>query len=375
MLGVVMRTVFVVGTRGIPDVEGGAEKNAERLFPLIVQRGWRVIVGGLRPNIKTPTYRGVELWAAPTSNLLKTDKLLYYVRAVLHAIKLKPDIVHFQELGSAIFLFFYKLLGCRIVVRYGSADYLLPKWGLIGRLGFRLAEYQLRFADAVIVVTPALADRLKERGVRNNVHVIANAIDARSEFEEGHVPEVKRPYILAVGRVTIQKNFHRLIEGFRIFADRHPDVTLVIAGGIDDERYVNAEIVPLLDDRVEMLGRLPRSAMGGLYERASLYVNSSIHEGSSNAVLEAVSWNCPILLSDIPENRDFGLDNDNYFAAEDPVAVAEALGRAYENQDAYRTPKGPFPVWEDVAWETDRIYTMLCTPEVPAKAVVEQPAV
>jgi len=370
-----MRTVFVVGTRGIPDVEGGAEKNAERLFPLIVQKGWRVVVGGLKPNIKTPSYRGVELWAAPTSYVLKTDKLLYYVRAALYAVRLRPDIVHFQELGSAIFLLFYKLLGCRIVVRYGSADYLLPKWGLIGRIGFRLAEFQLRFADAVIAVTPALAERLRERGFGKNIHVIANAVDARSEFQEGNVPEIEHPYILAVGRVTIQKNFHRLIEGFKLFADQHPEARLVIAGGIDDERYVNAEILPLLDDRIKMLGRLPRSAMGSLYEHASVYVNSSIHEGSSNAVLEAVSWNCPILLSDIPENRDFGLDGDNYFNAEDPDVIGEALARAYTSPDAYRTPKGPFPVWEDVAWQTDRIYTMLCSPEVPAPVHIEQPAV
>jgi glycosyltransferase involved in cell wall biosynthesis len=152
-------------------------------------------------------------------------------------------------------------------------------------------------------------------------------------------------------------------------------VRLVIAGGIDDERYVNAEIRPLLDDRVAMLGRLPRSAMGKLYENAGLYVNSSIHEGSSNAVLEAVSWNCPILLSDIPENRDFGLDGENYFDAEDPLAIADMLARAYADPDAYRTPKGPFPVWEDVAWETDRIYTMLCSPEMAAPSRVEQPAV
>lgn len=369
-----MRTVFVVGTRGIPDVEGGAEKNAERLFPLIAQRGWRVVVGGLRPNITAPTYRGVELWAAPTSYLLKTDKLLYYVRAALHAIRLKPDIVHFQELGSAIFLIFYKLIGCRIVVRYGSADYLLPKWGFIGRMGFRLAEMQLRFADAVIAVTPALAERLRDRGVSGNIHVISNAIDQKSEFQDGDVPAIEGAYILAVGRVTVQKNFHRLIEGFRIFADRNPGVKLVIAGGIDDDSYVNAAIAPLLDDRIEMLGRLPRSAMGSLYENASLYVNSSIHEGSSNAVLEAVSWNCPILLSDIPENRDFGLEEENYFLPEDPGAIAEALGRAYQDQDNYRTPKGSFPVWEDVAWETDRIYTRICSPEIAAVAI-EQPAV
>lgn len=369
-----MRTVFVVGTRGIPDVEGGAEKNAERLFPLLAAGGWRVVVGGLKSHIKSSTYRGVELWAAPSSNILKTDKLLYYVRAVGHAVKLRPDIVHFQELGSAIFLLFYKVLGCRIVVRYGSADYLLPKWGFLGRMGFRLAEFQLRFADAVIAVTPALAERLRNRGIERNVHVIQNAIDPHSEFHDGSLPHVTGPYILAVGRVTLQKNFHKLVEGFKLFADRNPGVKLVIAGGIDDQKYVNSMLLPLLDDRITMLGRLPRSAMGSLYENASLYVNSSIHEGSSNAVLEAVSWNCPILLSDIPENRDFALEDDNYFEAEDVEAVAEALDRAYRDQDSYRTPKGPFPVWEDVAWETNRIYNRICSPEMTSSSPIEQTA-
>jgi glycosyltransferase involved in cell wall biosynthesis len=369
-----MRTVFVVGTRGIPDVEGGAEKNAERLFPLLAARGWRVIVGGLSQNIKAPTYRGVELWGAPASRLLKTDKLLYYIRAIGHAFKLKPDIVHFQELGSAIFLFVYKLLGCRIVVRYGSADYLLPKWGILGRLGFRFAEYQLRFADAVIAVTPALAERLRNRGLRGNIYVIANAIDPKSEFSDGGLPLIQGPYILAVGRVTMQKNFHRLVEGFKLFADKNPGIKLVIAGGVDDERYLNSTMAPLLDDRIDMLGRLPRSAMGSLYENASLYVNSSIHEGSSNAVLEAVSWNCPILLSDIPENRDFGLEDANYFQPEEPTEIAEALGRAYFDQESFRTPKGPFPVWEDVAWETNKIYNRICSPPEMVSAAVEQPA-
>src|SRR5690242_18015959 len=29
--------IFVVGARGIPDMEGGAEKNAEAVFPLLVE--------------------------------------------------------------------------------------------------------------------------------------------------------------------------------------------------------------------------------------------------------------------------------------------------------------------------------------------------
>ena len=350
-----MSKIFVVGARGIPDVEGGAEKNAERLFPLLVARGWDVTLAGLRQNIRDSTFRGVKLVGAPSSRILKTDKLLYYISAVLMALKRRPDLVHMQGLGSAIMLWAYKLIGARTVVRYGSADYLLPKWGRLGRWGFLAAEYQLRWADAVIAVTPALAERLRGRGISGNVHVIANATDGPEAFDEAGIALPRQPYFLAVGRLTVQKNVHRLIEGFNLFAERRPDVTLVIAGGVDDESYM-AQVRPLLNPRVALLGRLPRSGMGALYANAHVYVNSSIHEGSSNAVLEAISWGAPVLLSDIPENRDFRLPDRHYFDPEDPAVIAAALARADADRQAFVADRAAFLTWEEVAERTAAIY-------------------
>jgi glycosyltransferase involved in cell wall biosynthesis len=346
----------VVGARGIPDVEGGVEKNAERLFPLVVQRGWRVTLAGLKEHIATDNYRGVELKRAPSSKILKTDKLFYYFSAVSMVRKLKPDVVHMQGLGSAIMLWAYKLLGARTVVRYGLADYVLPKWGLLGRWGFKVAEYQLRWADAIIAVTPALADRLRSRGITRNIHVIGNALDLPEAYAADpgvRLPDA--PYVLAVGRVTVQKNLHRLIEGFKLFAERHPGTQLVIAGGLDDEAYV-AELQPLLDDRIKLIGRLPRSTLGPLYANAGVYVNSSIHEGASNAVLEAISWGAPILLSDIPENRDFGLRDNQYFPPDEPPAIAAALERAWRDRGSYVADRASFMTWDMVADRTTAIY-------------------
>jgi glycosyltransferase involved in cell wall biosynthesis len=348
--------IFVVGARGIPDVEGGVEKNTERLFPLVVARGYRVTLAGLKDYILSDNYRGVELRQAPTSKILKTDKLLYYFSAVRMVRKLKPDVVHMQGLGSAIMLWAYKLLGVRTVVRYGLADYVLPKWGLLGRWGFKAAEYQLRWADAIIAVTPALADRLRSRGITRNIHVIGNALDLPEAYAAD--PDVKLPdvpYVLAVGRVTVQKNLHRLIEGYKLFAERHPQTQLVIVGGLDDESYV-AQLQPLLDERIKLIGRLPRSTLGPLYANAGVYVNSSIHEGASNAVLEAISWGAPILLSDIPENRDFGLRDDQYFAPDEPPAIAAALERAWQDRAGYVADRPSFMTWDNVADRTTAIY-------------------
>lgn len=360
--GYSMATVFVVGARGIPDCEGGAEKNAERLFPLIAARGWRVVLMGLKRNIHGTSFRGVELRGAPELAVLKTDKLLYYFTAVFAALRLKPDIVHLQGLGSAIMLWAYRLMGAKTVVRYGSADYLVAKWGLLGRLGFLAAEYQLRWADAVISVTPALADRLAKRGIRDNVHVIANALDDRDAFDATPLPAMPTgPYVLAVGRVTTQKNIDTLIRGFNLFAMKVPGVNLAIAGGLDDADYV-AGLKPLLNERVTLLGKLARSSLGTLYAGACIYVNSSVHEGSSNAVLEAISLGCPILLSGIPENRDFGLPERNHFDESDPQAIADALARAFADPAAYRPDANRFLTWSGVADRTLAVYDQIVPP-------------
>ncbi|HEX8217562.1 MAG TPA: glycosyltransferase family 4 protein [Allosphingosinicella sp.] len=361
-------TIFVVGARGIPDVEGGVEKNSERLFPLLVEKGWKVVLAGLQQHIRSDSYRGVQLVSAPSSRFFKTDKLLYYIRAVFIARRIRPDVVHMQGLGAAIMLWAYKFMGVKTVVRYGLADYLVAKWGLVGRLGFRASEYQLRFADAIIAVTPALADRLRSRGITRNIHVIGNALDERSAYsEDSDLALPAERYVLAVGRVTAQKNLIKLIEGFKLFAEGRDGVVLALAGGLDDEEYLN-EIEPLVDSRIKLLGRLPRSSLGRLYANAHLYVNSSIHEGASNAVLEAISWEAPILLSDIPENRDFGVKDGHYFDPHEPQAIAAALARAFDDRDVYIADRSAFMTWDEVAEKTAAIYRSFGLSAAPTDA-------
>jgi glycosyltransferase involved in cell wall biosynthesis len=303
---------MVVGARGIPDVEGGAEKNAEMLFPLVVASGYRVVLLGLEGVIKGETYCGVELHAAPNRRILKTDKLFYYLYAVRLARKLRPDIVHLQGLGASLFLLAYKALGARTVVRYGSADYTLSKWGLLGKAGFFAAEMQARAADAVISVSPSLSKRLARHGISKNVWLIGNAVDDADHLaavEPVDVPEANEgPFFLFVGRVTAQKNVARLLEGFHRFRESTGNTThlLLLAGGLDDVDYVES-LKPLIDGRIKLLGRCNRAQLERLYRSCDLFINCSLHEGASNAVLEAISHRSAILLSAIPENKDFGL--------------------------------------------------------------------
>src|SRR5690606_27052220 len=132
----------------------------------------------------------------------------------------------------------YKLMGIRTVVRYGSADYILPKWGLLGRMGFRFSEYQLQFADAVISVSSTLTKRLIAKSIHAKVHDIANALDEPEPQWSRPVSPTQRRYILAVGRVTSQKNIDTLLRAFACFSESQPGHQLLVAGSLSDKRYV-----------------------------------------------------------------------------------------------------------------------------------------
>jgi glycosyltransferase involved in cell wall biosynthesis len=353
--------VLVVGARGIPGFEGGAEKNAEMIFPEIAAREAEVHLFCLNQGPMTrSSYRGVKLVPAPKLRLLRTDKLAYYLYAPFYALWFRPDIVHFQGLGSAILLWLYKLGRIKTVVRYGSADYLVDKWGLLGQLGFLWSEWQLRLADHVIAVTPALAERLRRKGISRNVTVIGNAPDEPAQITA--MPNVTSlglsglKFALSVGRVTPQKNFGLLIKAFnRARANGAGPDKLVIVGGVDDEDYYNS-LKPDLNENVIMTGRLTRGSFVDLLASCSVFVNSSLHEGHSNAVLEAISYDRPLLVGDIPENRDLPLGEHQYFSVTDPEDLSQKLVAVGDKPGDYVVDRSTFSTWEQIAEATFALY-------------------
>ena len=355
--------ILVLGARGIPGVEGGAEKNAENLFPAMADRH-EVKMLCLREFCDIDHYRGVEIDRIGTLRLLGTDKILYYLVSMWHAASWRPDIVHCQGLNAAILVWFYRLVARRVVVRYGSADYLNAKWGTIGKFGFRFCEWQLRWADAVIAVTPSLRDRLVKRGLDQRVVVIPNAIDEASE--EGLDTRVLERFgltsgrfVLSVGRVTSQKDFETLVTAFDAARAEAPELgRLVIVGGDDGSGYLE-RLQAVAGPEVVFTGRLPRSEVLALYARALLYVNSSRHEGLSNAILEAISYGRPLVVSDIVENRDLPLAAHQFFPVGDAVALRERILTALAEPVSFVADRGRFAIWPEVIQTTAHLYDAL----------------
>jgi glycosyltransferase involved in cell wall biosynthesis len=110
---------------------------------------------------------------------------------------------------------------------------------------------------------------------------------------------------VAAGRLSKQKNYFFLLEAFA----RTTNALLAIAGDGELETELKAFVRSHhLDQRVVFLGALEQEQIPDLLRSADAFVSSSLFEGQSNAVLEAMHEGLPILVSDIPEQRETVVD-------------------------------------------------------------------
>lgn len=361
-----MADILVIGARGIPDAEGGAEKHAEKTFPYFVKRGCSVTLLGVKPYIRSREYKGVKLVAIPTLRVANTDKVVYHFLAFLYAAFTRPRVVHLQGLNSALLLIFYKIVGLRVVLRYGSTDHLHAKWGPLGKLSFRLCDMQVRFADRVITVSEVYKRQLEERYKLRNVDVVPNGVDDPKVCDEARqfwssLGVKKERYVLAVGRLTVDKDYDTLVQAMAKL--KHTDIKLVVAGGPSEADYAN-RLFAQNSERIKFIGRVDRRLLTGLYENCGAFVNSSRHEGLSNAILEAISFRRPLIVSDITANKEMNLPSNCYFATGCSDSLAKRIDSAFERHESFVARNNQFCDWREVFERTRQIY-MRVLPNIP----------
>ncbi|MER6945228.1 glycosyltransferase family 4 protein [Nonomuraea sp. NPDC000554] len=160
-----------------------------------------------------------------------------------------------------------------------------------------LIKWRYRRFDALVTLTKA-----DLRDYRNTLPKkpkklarIPNAVPPMT----GDLAKLDSKIVIAVGRITRLKGFHRLITAWETVAAAHPDWTLRIFGAGPQEDNLRAQIAEAgLEGKVELPG--PTSDVGAELEKASVFVLSSRHEGFPMTILEAmakglciVSFNSP----------------------------------------------------------------------------------
>jgi len=185
----------------------------------------------------------------------------------------------------------------RIVVREALMPDGWMQYWRFPRLTRFLYRYTYLQADRIIVLSETM--RRSFLGFVNrssrNLAVIPNAVDpARLDSVNKTPIQAPAPYLIAVGRLHPQKGFDALIEAFSLLGASLAGYRLLIIGEGSERSKLELLIERLgLSDRVILMGFMENPTE--LVRRAVLFVLSSRVEGSSNALIEALSVGTPVL--------------------------------------------------------------------------------
>ena len=348
--------IAMIGTRGLGTYYGGIERCLDELCPRLAAMGHEVDIyaqqdspasslPGVR-NLPTRSFGGKHL-----SNLSRS--MLATARATR-----RYDVLHFHATGPGILSAVTRLTGQPSVVTVHALDQQREKWSVLAKTALSLAERSLvHNADQLTVVSENLRRYFRGRydlpvdlvpnGFPAVVPVAPGALLAR----HGLAP---KSYLLFASRLTPEKGCHDLIKAFN--ATPTP-LKLVIAGGNGAQDYI-AQIRAGADpSRIVFLGHLQGGELGEIFSNAHTFVLPSYIEGMSLALLEAIAYGLPLIVSDIPENRlvvgcaPVCFPTGDVAALSAAIAARSAEGGLRATVDASRIPR-----WEQVAAQYERIY-------------------
>jgi len=189
-------------------------------------------------------------------------------------------------------------------------------------------EYSIRNAAHLIAVSEwTKKDIIKFYNVPEDfITVIHNGFEKHVTDTSLHLPHDlgSHPYILHVATLQPRKNIATVIKAYAKFKKTFKNYKLVVvgkSGWLYDDLYKLASDLDLLEN-VIFTGYVPEDELAAYYKNAFCYVTASLYEGFGLPVLEAMSYNCPVISAHNSSLPEVGGDAALYF---DPTKVDELV--------------------------------------------------
>lgn len=371
--------IAMLGHKRIPSREGGVEIVVENLSTSMARLGHRVTVYNRRGyhvagidngndfTDKEFMYKGVRIISIPTFPQKALNAIVYSALASIRAVWKKFDVIHFHAEGPCALIWLPKLFGVKTVATIHGLDWQRAKWGKFASFFLKFGEKcAAKYADEIIVLSKNMQDYFKQTYDRETVY-IPNGVQICENRKSDIIKEKygleKDSYILFLARVVPEKGLHYLLDAFEKI---NTDKKLVIAGGCSHSEEYFSQIQARAEqmNNVIMTGFIQGRELEELFSNCVCYVLPSDVEGMPISLLEAMSYGCRCIVSDIPENAEVVQEYALKFQKSDindlQVKI-ESLLADYSNESIWDSNKIKEYIaarynWEDVAKETLKVY-------------------
>jgi glycosyltransferase involved in cell wall biosynthesis len=343
-----LRLVMVLPTY-LPESFGGAEQQSRKLAEEFVRLGNSVTI--LAPRLQASSLREQEvngvhirrfrLRAPPNfggrhtvSFLAWCAKISLWLTRHRHEVDV-IQVVH-GRLHALPAVVAARLTGKPVVIKIGRGGpdefdlNVVKKKKIYGLLAAWIIK---RFTSGYVANSKVIVEDLVTAGIpKSRIYNIPNGVELPgSDFHHKRCDSNEATFVY-LGRFDAEKALDKMLAGFAE-ATEYGDTVLRLFGAGPCQADLERQAAALgISDRVEL--RPPVEDVGSILRNADFYVSTSLSEGMSNALLEAMSFGVPGIVSRVSGVDDIvtpdrsGLlfeagDNAGYVAA---IRTALSLG-------------------------------------------------
>lgn len=122
----------------------------------------------------------------------------------------------------------------------------------------------------------------------------------------------KKIHIITVGRFVQQKDYETAIHAISLLRDRYNNVVFDIVGYGELEEQVRGWVKKYKIDDITTIYINPNN-IPELLDKADIYLSTSLFEGTSNSIMEAMNADLPIVATNVGDNSQLVKNNVNGF--------------------------------------------------------------
>ena len=248
---------------------------------------------------------------------------LFWIIQVRRSIsEIKPDIIDGHFITVYGFLAACSGFHPLVVSAWGSDMLVQPKRSPLSKF---TTKYALKKADIIICLFPidVAKEQITELGIDSNkIRTLLLGVDT-AEFSPSHRDEKIRrtlgiessqPIVISTRALAPIYNVETLVKAIPLVLAEIPQAKFVIAGTGEQQGYLR-ELARVLgvSNSTKFIGWVPRTELPKYLSSADIYVSSSLSDGTSNSLLEAMACELAPIVTDIPANQPWINDGENGF--------------------------------------------------------------
>ena len=204
----------------------------------------------------------------------------------------------------------------------------------------RLFVYVCKKADHVNCVSEVQKKEVERLGVSTEkISTIPMGIEAaflETGENRGLASRNRSTTILSNRNLLPIYNVSLLIRAIPIILKEEPETKFRIAGDGSERKALEREVESLkISSSVKFLGRVAHEEMPHLLSQADIYVSTSLYDGTSVSLLEAMASGTFPVVTGIPANREWIVDGENGFLVfeHEEEVLAKKIIEAIRNRD------------------------------------------